>query len=38
MAASMKKWLAAKGIQVLENPPYPPDLASVDFLLFRRVK
>jgi hypothetical protein len=38
MATSMKKWMAAKGIQVLEHPPYSPDQASVDFLLFRRVK
>jgi hypothetical protein len=38
MAASRKEWMAAKGIHVLEHPPYSPDLALVDFLLFRRVK
>ncbi len=38
MAASMKKWMAAKGIQVLEHLPYLPDLALADFFLFRKVK
>jgi histone-lysine N-methyltransferase SETMAR len=37
-AASVKEWMAAKGIKVLEHPPYSPDLASADFFLFRRVK
>jgi histone-lysine N-methyltransferase SETMAR len=37
-AASMKEWLAAKGIQLLQHPPYSPDLALADFFLFRRVK
>jgi histone-lysine N-methyltransferase SETMAR len=37
-AASVKEWMAAKGIQVLEHPPYLPDLAPTDFFLFRRVK
>jgi hypothetical protein len=37
-AASMKNWMAAKGIQVLEHPPYSLDLAPADFFLFRRVK
>ncbi len=37
-AASVKEWMAAKGIQVLEHPPYSPDLAPADFYLFRRVK
>jgi histone-lysine N-methyltransferase SETMAR len=37
-AASVKEWMAAKGIQVLEHPPYSPDLAWADFFLFRRVK
>ncbi len=30
--------MAAKGIQVLEHPPYSLDLAPADFFLFRRVK
>ncbi len=34
----MKEWMAAKGIQVLEHPPYSPDLAPADFFLFRKVK
>jgi histone-lysine N-methyltransferase SETMAR len=37
-AASVKEWMAAKGIQVLEHPPYSPDLAPADFFLFQRVK
>ncbi len=36
-AASVKNWLAAKGIQLLPHPPYSPDLAPADFLL-RKVK
>ncbi len=28
----------AKGIQVLEHPPYSPDLAPADFFLFSRLK
>ncbi len=28
----------AKGIQVLEHPPYSPDLAPADFFVFRRLK
>jgi histone-lysine N-methyltransferase SETMAR len=30
--------MVAKGIQVLEHPPYSPDLAPADFFLFRKVK
>jgi hypothetical protein len=37
-AASVKEWMAAKGIQVLKHPPYSPDLAPADFFLFRKVK
>jgi histone-lysine N-methyltransferase SETMAR len=33
-AASVKEWMATKGIQVLEHPPYSPDLAPADFFLF----
>jgi histone-lysine N-methyltransferase SETMAR len=36
--ASVKEWMVAKGIQVLEHPPYSPDLAPADFLVFRRLK
>ncbi len=38
MTASVKQWMAAKGILVLEHPPYSPDLAQADFFLFRKVK
>jgi hypothetical protein len=37
-AGVVKNWLAAKKIQLLPHPPYSPDLAPADFLLFRRVK
>jgi histone-lysine N-methyltransferase SETMAR len=37
-ATPVKEWMAAKGIQVLEHPPYSPDLAPADFFLFRRAK
>jgi histone-lysine N-methyltransferase SETMAR len=37
-AAVVQDWLAANKIQVLEQPPYPPDLAPADYFLFRRVK
>jgi hypothetical protein len=33
--ASMKEWMAAKGIQLLEHLPYSLDLAPADFFLFR---
>jgi histone-lysine N-methyltransferase SETMAR len=38
--ASVKNWLAAKGIQLLPHPPppYSPDLAPADFFLFQKVK
>ncbi len=32
----MKDWIVAKGIQLLEHPPYSPDLALANFFL--RVK
>jgi hypothetical protein len=37
-AAVVQDWLAANKIQVLEHQPYSPDLALVDYFLFRRVK
>jgi histone-lysine N-methyltransferase SETMAR len=37
-AAVVKTWLAANNIQLLQHPPYSPDLAPADFFLFRRVK
>jgi histone-lysine N-methyltransferase SETMAR len=37
-ATVVQDWLAANKIQVLEHPPYSPDLAPADYFLFRRVK
>jgi len=37
-AAVVKEWFAAHAIQVLEHPPYSPDLAPADFFLFPKVK
>jgi histone-lysine N-methyltransferase SETMAR len=37
-AAVVQAWIAANNVQVLEHPPYSPDLAPADFFLFRRVK
>ena len=37
-AASVKNWLAARGIQMLEQPPYSPDLAPANFFLFPKLK
>ena len=37
-AASVKNWLAARGIQMLEQPPNSPDLAPADFFLFPKLK
>ncbi len=36
--AVVQTWIAANNVQVLEHPPYLPDLAPADFFLFRRVK
>jgi histone-lysine N-methyltransferase SETMAR len=36
-AAVVQEWLAAHNIQVIRHPPYSPDLAPADFLLFWRV-
>ena len=30
--------MASNSIQVIEHPPYSPDLAPADFFLFQRVK
>jgi len=38
IAAIFKDWFAANALQLLEQPPYLPDLALADFFLFRRVK
>lgn len=37
-AASVRDYLAARGQEMLEHPPYSPDLAPADFWLFRVVK
>ncbi len=37
-AQKTRSWLAAHKIQLLEHPPYSPDLAPADFFLFRCVK
>jgi histone-lysine N-methyltransferase SETMAR len=37
-AAVVKTWLAANSIQLLQHPPYSPNLTPADFFLFRRVK
>ena len=37
-AASVKNWLAARGIQMLEQPPYLHNLAPADFFLFPKLK
>ena len=37
-AAVGQDWLAARGVQVIEHPPYLPDLAPTDFFLFLKVK
>jgi hypothetical protein len=34
----VQAWIAANNVQVMEHPPYSPDLALVDYFLFRRVK
>jgi hypothetical protein len=31
-------WMAARQIQLIQQPPYSPDLAPVDFFRFPRVK
>jgi len=37
-AAVVQNWLAAKGVQLLEHPPYSPDLAPADFFYFPKMK
>ena len=37
-ATVVQNWLAARGIQVLELPPYSPDLAPADFFYFPKIK
>jgi histone-lysine N-methyltransferase SETMAR len=34
----VQAWIAANNVQVLEHPPYSPDLAPADYFLFQRVK
>jgi len=36
-ALSVKQFLANKSITVLEHPPYLPDLAPCDFVLFPKI-
>lgn len=37
-SAIVSDWLAARSIQVLEHPPYSPDLAPADFFYFPKMK
>jgi histone-lysine N-methyltransferase SETMAR len=37
-AAIVQEFIARKGIQMIEHPPYSPDLAPADFFLFPKVK
>ncbi|UYV77390.1 hypothetical protein LAZ67_15000825 [Cordylochernes scorpioides] len=37
-ATSVLTYLAKQGIQILQQPPYPPDLAPNDFILFPKLK
>ncbi len=37
-AAMVTDWMATKQFQVIEHPPYSPDLAPADFFLFPEVK
>ncbi len=37
-AAIVTDWLAARHVQMLQHPPYLPDLAPADFFLFPKVK
>jgi histone-lysine N-methyltransferase SETMAR len=36
-AAMVTGWMAARQFQVIENPPYSPDLTPADFFLFPKV-
>ena len=38
ITAVIKDWFAANALQLLEHPPYSPDLAPANFFLFRRVE
>jgi histone-lysine N-methyltransferase SETMAR len=37
-AAKVTDFMAARGIKLIEHPPYSPDLAPADYFLFPRVK
>ena len=37
ISAMVKDWLAARGIQMLEQPPFSPDLAPADFFFFPKM-
>jgi histone-lysine N-methyltransferase SETMAR len=37
-AAVVRDWLAARQVQMIEHPPYSPDLAPADFFLFPKLK
>jgi hypothetical protein len=37
-AAVVTNWMAARQFQIIEHPPYLPDLALADFFLFPSVK
>ena len=36
--AIVQDWFTAHAIQLLDQPPYSPDLAPADFFLFKKVK
>jgi hypothetical protein len=36
--APVSDWIAAKQFQVIEHPPYSPDLVLAEFILFPKVK
>jgi hypothetical protein len=38
MAISMIEYVAKKGIPVVPQPPYSPDLSLCDFILFPKLK
>jgi hypothetical protein len=37
-AAVVTNWMAARRFQIIEHPPYSPDLVLADFFLFHSVK
>ena len=37
-AVTVRKFLEKKNLELLENPPYSPDLAPADYFLFPKLK